>query len=126
MIGFKLFAHGLEEAVKYLQNQQARAQAFQRVRVFVGSNLKYAYGIEFGQHRGGRLARRAGGAFMLTNAINAIRPEVDDIFRAVGTSGFDFGTALWRLGMRVQTIAMSKTPVVTGSLRRSMHTVREG
>jgi hypothetical protein len=117
---------GIKEALKYLADQESRARSFNRVRVLVGSNLVYAYGIEFGKHRNGRLARRAGGAFMLTNALKAVRPEIADIFSRMGTSGFDFAMALYRLGLRLQTIAMGNTPVRTGSLRRSMHTVREG
>jgi hypothetical protein len=126
MMKIGVTAKGLTQALKYLVEQESRARAFNHIRVLVGSNLVYAFGIEFGKTRSGRLARRAGGAFMLTNALKLIRPEIADIFARAGTAAFDFGMALYKLGLRVQTLAMGETPVKTGSLRRSMHTVREG
>lgn len=118
---------GLQKATTQLERYRAAFREFSGKSVLVGSNLVYAYGIEFGRTRSGRLARRAGGAFMLSNALNEIRPSVNDILRsALAGDVPNLGDALYKLGLRLQTIAMGQTPVRTGSLRRSMHTVKVG
>ena len=125
MIDIKL--DGLDKATARLNALKESFRSFGGKTVLVGSNLVYAYGIEFGKTRSGRMARRAGGAFMLRNALNAIRPEVDDVFRgALSGNVPDLGMALYKLGLRLQSLAQGQTPVKTGSLRRSMHTVKVG
>ena len=118
---------GLDKASNRLAQLREAFRSFGGKTVLVGSNLVYAYGIEFGKTRSGRLARRVGGAFMLRNALNEIRPQVDDVLRSALSGNVpDLGSALYKLGLRLQTIAQGQTPVRTGSLRRSMHTVKVG
>lgn len=64
---------------------------------------------------------------MLRNALNEIRPAVTDILRSSLSGNVpNLGSALYKLGLQLQTIAQGQTPVKTGSLRRSMHTVKVG
>lgn len=92
--------------------------------VRVGSNLVYAYGIEHGRHRGGSLARAAGGAFMLRNALQAVHPRIKSTIAAALLHGEQAARqALLRLGYDVERGAKATVPVKTGSLRRSLHTV---
>lgn len=64
---------------------KARLQAMQEeikdAYVVVGTNVVYAPGIEYGRHPGGRLARRAGGAFALTDAFEEIKPRIEPELR---------------------------------------------
>jgi hypothetical protein len=117
---------GDEVAVAALTRLARAAEAMAGTPVFVGSSLVYAYGIEHGRHRGGRLARRAGGAFYLTRGLAAVRTELPSTILAVlGASRGDPRRLLLGLGYRVQAAAMPLVPVRTGTLRRSIH-VRVG
>lgn len=92
-------------------------------RILVGSNLKYAFGIEYGRHRGGRLARRAGGARMLSKGFDSIQGTLPrDIGQALETGGSVYD-AVYRNALRAADVTMANTPVKTGTLRRSFHVV---
>lgn len=116
---------GLKEAIAYLARLQGNAQAANHFRVRVGSNLQYAWGIEFGRTRGGRMARRKGGVLYLTKALADVKPTIKQELRAslIGGPGATLA-ALRKLGYSVEGKAkVYETAVVTGSLRRSIHTV---
>lgn len=117
---------GVDTAQARLRTMQQGAARLGRTRILVGSNLKYAYGIEKGRHRGGRLARAAGGAFMLQKGLDSIKESLPrDIAQAIDT-GDSVYDAVYRNALRAENVAKSFTPVKTGSLRRSFHTVSEG
>jgi hypothetical protein len=117
---------GDEVAVAALTRLARALEAMGATPVYVGSSLVYAYGIEHGRHRSGRLARRAGGAFYLTRALAAVRGELaGEVVRVLRVSGGDPRRLLLGLGYRVQAAAMPLVPVRTGTLRRSVH-VRVG
>jgi len=67
---------GLEEAKQRLAELAAAAKTAQQMVAKVGSPLKYAYGIEFGRHRSGKLARRAGASNALTDAFKQAQPHI--------------------------------------------------
>jgi hypothetical protein len=48
------------------------AVRFGREKATVGSDLKYAYGIETGRHKSGRLARRAGGSWAVRDSQQSV------------------------------------------------------
>lgn len=114
---------GIEEARQFLEKMDRNLQDISRVKAFIGSNLRYAYGIEYGVTRGGKLARRAGGAFMITNAIKDVRDDLKRNMIAAITGDGDIEAAVYRAALTAENIAKGKTPVRTGSLRRSIHTV---
>lgn len=117
---------GVDTAQARLKILREGAARLGRTRILVGSSLKYAYGIETGRHRGGRLARKAGGAYMLKKGLAAIHGTLPrDIASAVETGGSVYD-AVFKNALRAQNVAMANTPVRTGSLRRSFHTVSEG
>lgn len=114
---------GLNEAERYLRRLQGGAAA-SNATVRVGTAVVYAHGIEFGRRRNGRLARRAGGAFMLTGALESIQPRIKPaLARALPEGQQAVRDALLRLGYQVEAAAKPRTPVKTGNLRRSIHTV---
>lgn len=113
---------GDEVAVAALTRLARAAEAMSGTPVFVGSSLAYAYGIEHGRTRSGRLARRAGGAFYLKRGLAAVQSELPSTVLAVlGASRGDPRRLLLGLGYRVQAAAMPLVPVKTGTLRRSIH-----
>ena len=113
---------GDEVAVAALSRLAAALETAAGTPVDVGSPLRYAYGIEYGRHRGGSLARRAGGAFYLTRALTAVRAEFPrTMVAALSRSAGDPRRLLLGLGYRVQAAALPLVPVRTGTLRRSIH-----
>ncbi len=69
--------------------------------VIVGSNLVYAPGMEYGRHPGGRLARRAGGTFALTDALEAVKPAIVSVV-AQAIERSTLSVALTKLGFDVE------------------------
>lgn len=87
----------------------------------------YAYGIETGRHRSGRLARRAGGVFYLARALDAHKPRVK---RTLADALPDGGAAVLRawegLGQAIETDARRMVVVRSGALRGSIQMVSPG
>lgn len=111
-----------DKAVEFLLKLQKELQ--QIPTLLVGSNLVYSYGIEYGVTRNGRLARAAGGAFYLQGAVSEVESKVgSEIVNGLENGGLR--NAFFRLGYMAVTGAQSRTPVITGSLRRSIHMVEQ-
>jgi hypothetical protein len=88
----------------------------------VGSPLKYARPIETGLRRG-RMWRRAGPARMLGRALEEELPNIRrDVTRAL-ERGQSVRDVLLSAGYKIQRRAQTYTPVRTGTLRRSIHTL---
>lgn len=116
---------GVEEADAYLTRLHAGCQTVGRTSVQVGTSVVYAHGIEFGRRRSGRLARAAGGALMLTGALEAVMPSIGPTLAdALPNGDAAADKALLGLGYKVEAIAKARTPVRSGHLRRSIHTVQ--
>lgn len=114
-------------ALKALGDLAAGARAAGGARVEVGSDEPYAYGIETGFRRSGRLARRAGGAWMLRDAKAAVEPQIEAVVGAAlphGAAATD--TAFRRLGEILVGEIQARTPVVSGRLRDSMRVLSGG
>jgi len=122
-IGVEL--RGLRTALARLEQDRRRAAELRRSRVLIGSSLVYAFGIETGRTRSGRLARRAGGARMLGQALAGTRGEIAAALAAARRQGLAPGReVLLALAYRILARAQRLTPVLTGTLRRSL-VVRE-
>lgn len=115
---------GVDEAEAYLKSLNSGVKGADKTIVRVGTAVVYAWGIEFGQSRSGRPRRAAGGARMLTGALQAVRADIEPTIAAALPKGEDATVkAMMGLGYRVEAIAKAATPVRTGNLRRSLHTV---
>lgn len=116
---------GKPEAEAALRQLHAGIDALDGLTVRVGTAVVYAWGIEFGRRRDGRLARRAGGAFMLTRALQQVKPEITPVLaKALPAGAAATERALLGIGFRAEALAKAATPVQTGNLRRSLHTVK--
>lgn len=116
--------NGADKVAAYLRQVREGAASAGREQVLVGTPLIYGFGIETGRHRGGRLARRAGGAFYLRNAFRAVQPRIRQELAAALPNGAEAVLrVMTRLGYDVQREAQERVPVRTGTLRRSIHTV---
>lgn len=74
MISVKL--HGMDGALQQLHTLQEGAKANDGVRLIFGATLVYAFGQETGRHKGGRLARKDGGAWYIRDAYRKVRPTI--------------------------------------------------
>ena len=103
------------------------AQEVASLDLQVGSSLPYAYGIETGYTRYGRLARRAGGAFMVARALEQMMPIVEN--RLAGTLLRGPSAArreVFSLANQTVQRIQAGTPVRSGNLRDSFQAVFNG
>lgn len=115
---------GVREARQYFATLKSGAEALGKLAVLVGFSKVYAFGQETGRYRSGRLARRAGGAWMLRSGLARVQPDIKrEIVDAVEKGPSAVLSAGLRLGYRVEAIAKPLTPVRSGALRRDLHTV---
>lgn len=109
-----------DKALKYLSQLRQTAQAWGRSRTVISSSEPYLFGIETGRHRGGRLARRAGGAFMMRDGLEEAKPRIgpliSDSFER-GPSAVPLAEA--NIGRMVVAAVQRRTPVRSGNLRDS-------
>lgn len=121
---------GADAAVRSLTALSAGAASARGAIYLVGTPLVYGFGIETGRHRGGRLARRAGGARMLGKAVQAVRAGGTEwmtrLVRAAVRAGrpADGRQLVHAVALRVLGFTQAGTPVRTGTLRRSFHVRR--
>lgn len=83
---------GLDQALDNIVMVRSGAAELGRTRLSVGSDLPYAYGIETGRRRDGRIARKAGGLWFLSGAARDVGPgAADTIVRSLdrGVPGVD-------------------------------------
>lgn len=114
---------GLDDVQAWLRDVERGAAAAADHAVIVGTNFPYAYPVHEGRFRSGRLARRAGGAFFFTRALEQVRPEIERMLAAAVPKGpRAVVLVLAAIGLRLEAVAKQFTPVRTGSLRRSIHT----
>lgn len=114
---------GAKEAQSVFSDMRQVTQDANGLVVLVASNLPYARVIETGMRRG-RMWRRAGPARMLGQALDEERENIQkEVAAAVMGGRGAIRQALLKKGFDVQRRAQQYTPVRTGSLRRSIHTV---
>lgn len=107
----RLDGHG--EAVRYLKSLRDSTAAVGRTRIGVGSAKAYAFGIETGWRRSGRLARRAGGAFMLRGGVAEVRPRIAPMIVAGLALGRpqNIGLVFGNIGRLLQAAVRRRTPI---------------
>jgi hypothetical protein len=118
---------GLLEATALLKQVQQSAVMWGHAHIRIGTNKVYAWGIEFGRRRNGQLARKVGGAFMLTDAYQAHAPNLAPTLAANLPKG---PQATWNAlvgqAMLIRNDARQRTPVVSGDLKRSIQIAATG
>lgn len=118
--GFAIQVLGDEQAIAYLRTVEEGCRAAGSSNISVGSNLPYPYGIEFGHRRSGRLARRAGGAFMFRGGLEQIGGQADDwLAQGIEHGRAGVRDAQHKIGQAWVAAAIPLTPVVSGRLRAS-------
>lgn len=89
------------------------------------SRLPYAYGIRTGYHRGGRLARAAGGTKAIDHARDAVVPRMLGPLRAALLQGPAAARAVVEgAAEKVVEIVQQTEAEQSGDLRRSYHVER--
>lgn len=74
----KIVLNGLDDADKQMGRIERGLKALESYTGVVGTRLPYGYGIEFGRHRvSGKVARRAGGANYITDAVDTVLNGAD-------------------------------------------------
>ncbi len=118
---------GVHEAEAYLERLRAGAVRIDGVSIRIGSNKPWMWGLEFGRHRNGQLARRKGGTRALTGGLQSVQAEIPGEVVAGLEEGGPEGAyrRLMGLAMRVRNYAREHTPVITGESRRSVQIVAE-
>lgn len=98
-----------------------RAISGYRVRAI--SRSPYAYGIRTGHHRGGRLARAAGGTYAIDHARDQVVPTLVMLMSNALLKGPAASQAVIDAGaQRIVDIVQSTEAMISGDLRRSYHT----
>ena len=113
---------GFDRVRSFLGGIAGAAARAQGPVISVGSPLPYAYGIETGRHRGGRLARAKGGAFMFRDALAVMKPRTGPALASAilrGTAAVE--QAKRDLNRQAVEEVRKRTPVRTGALRDSVH-----
>jgi hypothetical protein len=93
------------------------------VRVAVGTPLVYGYGINYGRHRSGKLARRAGPSNFLSDPFQQAQGKLKaDVTATLQSNPVDLPNTLMRAGFDIQREAQQRVPKVTRALQRSVVT----
>jgi hypothetical protein len=130
MDNFSVNIFGLDQALAELHRVQDGAQSFGGYSAQIGSPLAYSWGVHFGRHRGGKLARKAGGLFFLTRALEEVRARPET--KTMVAKGIHEGPAGARRAGRTMAFAVLarsqelETAVDSGALRNSLQVVEGG
>ena len=118
---FRLTSRGFEDAQGALVRYTRGCAAVGQLRLKLQTGVQYAWGIETGYHRTGRLARRAGGAFYMRDSWRDTEPEVTrELARAIPQGDAGVLAVQHMLGPRWLMRAKARTPVKTGTLQGSI------
>lgn len=110
--GLTVRLSGMEPTVRFVDQLRRSMRVVTRRPVRIGTPRPYAYGIETGRHRSGRLARRAGGARMLSRAALLVQRILPAALAAAWLSGPRAMDQAWsQVARRGQTEAQRLTPV---------------
>lgn len=118
---------GLDAGVQALKQVRDAAGRFQTPMLRVGSDLIYAWGIETGRTRGGRVARKAGPAHYLQGALQRVEPQLRAKYaRALEEGPAAVDRATEQAGRDLVAAARSIVPVRSGRLKGSIRSVPGG
>lgn len=123
MSNLKMTLKGMDDVEKQLARIERATKSMGQWKGYIGSRRPYAWGQEFGRHRvSGKLARRAGGAFYLQGAVNAVLSDADrDLAEGLNKVTAPGRWVIKRLALWTRRIARLKVPRKSGKLRRSIN-----
>lgn len=118
MVSLDIRAEGIGGVVASLGRLADAAATAGGATLEVFSPEVYAWGVETGYTRRGRLARRAGGAYMFRQGTNeGLRGFDQELAAALPKGPAAVVPAYLSRGRRVVTAIQSHTPVISGRLR---------
>ena len=113
--------NGIERAIRTFDQYGDSLRYVQNTRLSLRSRVPYAFGIETGYHRSGRLARRAGGAWYFRTAAQVVGPLVEREVVMAWPQGPQRVRQAWDgLIRKAANVAATVVPVVSGRLRGSI------
>lgn len=116
---------GIQEAQRLLGDMGGAIRLLAGVRVRAMSRLPYAYGIRTGHHRGGTLARRAGGTRAVDHARDQVVPGlVPKVAAALLRGGSAAADVIYAGAQEIVDITSQTEAIKSGDLRRSYHVER--
>lgn len=108
---FEINLNGMEDVEKQMARIERGLKQLQNTEAWVGSNLPYAYGIHEGRHKGGKLARRAGGSFYIRRAVDQVMSGADaDLSEGLNKVTAPGTWVVRRLGLWVRRKARQNAP----------------
>lgn len=123
----RVFLDYLPQALRALDQVADACEVVGDAYIGIGTDVRYAYGIEFGVDRAGRVRRRAGPALMLTSALEAIPDRLGPaLARALPAGPRAMEGAMREQALVTLGLARERTPVRTGRLRDSIQAVFGG
>jgi hypothetical protein len=121
---FRLTFKGFPDAERKLTYYLRGSGSIGTIRLRLQTGKPYAFGIETGRTRSGRMARRAGGAYMFRDAWRSIQPQIGRAYaQAVPNGDGAVNAVTHQFGARLLAGARARTPVVSGALRASEEVV---
>ena len=111
---------GLIEAQAAIDKIDKGMQKMQGTRVYIGTRLPYGFGAEHGFHqKSGKLARREGGVFMLSGALDEALNGAD-ILEGLNVVKAPGPWIVRRMALHVRRLARARAPRLTGRLKKSI------
>lgn len=115
---------GVDELQQLIGRLRESIDGLDGQSIAVATEIVYAYGIETGRYRSGRLARAVGGSFALTNAFAAHTADVGPALALALWLGKDaVRQSLVKIATDVQGGAATGSPRVSGTLAASFTVV---
>lgn len=119
MISVRLI--GMEGTLKQIHTLQEGAQAHGDVRLVFGATLVYAFGQETGHHKGGRLARKDGGAWFIRDGYRQVAPSIPGRLASAVPRGEAAVKRIYKgIGDDLVGAGRARVPVRSGDLSRDI------
>ena len=113
---------GAADAAAFLATVQDGVKQTVGEEITAGSAVPYAWGQHFGRYRTGRLARRAGGSFFYTRAMEQVAPGVAGLIAAALPKGpAAVRQAQGAIAGRITQAARPLAPSASNRLRTSLY-----
>ena len=123
MVSIAVRVNGLTAVQNMVRQISASGAAWGRIKIRAGTPLVYGYGIETGVRKSGRLARRAGGAFMFRTGITEIKATIKPMLLAAVPQGASAIQSMAQTtALRMRMAIQGGTVVRSGNLRSSIFT----
>lgn len=122
MAGPSITLRGMDDAKKQLERIERGIKGAAAWTAFVYSRAPYAWGIEYGAHRvSGKLARRAGGAQYMNQAVSTVMSGADmDLSEGLDKVKAPGRWTIVRIARWARRLSRLNVPTGSGQLRRTI------